>query len=117
MKRLLMMVACGLFVACGLVNNEKSSETTNNEATATSAPIEDIAVAYQEPEDINALTIKERVDYYLSRFCHDTSLGDKAKAAASRAEMLEWLESLSDEEKSIADDASDEWYSKNYTRL
>ncbi len=118
MKRLSMMVACGLLLtACGLFNRDKGANDTENIEAAAPATEEVIAVAYQEPEDINALSIEERVDYYLSRFCHDSSLGDEAKAAASRQEMLDWLESLTDEEKCLADDASDEWYSKNYTRL
>ena len=94
------MVACGLLLtACGLFNRDKGANDAENIEAAVPATEEVIAVAYQEPEDINALSIEE------------------PKAAASRQEMLDWLESLTDEEKRLADDASDEWYSKNYTRL
>lgn len=67
--------------------------------------------------DLEAMNVEERVDYYLSRYAHESTLEDKSISEATRTEMLEWLQSLSDEDKRRADDASDLWYGRNVERF
>ena len=67
--------------------------------------------------DLEAMNVEERVDYYLSRYAHESTLEDKSISEATRTEMLEWLQSLSDEDKRRADDASDLWFDRNVERF
>ena len=67
--------------------------------------------------DLEAMNVEERVDYYLSRYAHESTLEDKSISEATRTEMLEWLQSLTDEDKRRADDASDLWFDRNVERF
>lgn len=67
--------------------------------------------------DVEGMSVEQRVEYYLSRYAHESTLEDKSVSEATRAEMMEWLQSLSDEDKRRADDASDLWYGDNAERI
>ena len=67
--------------------------------------------------DVEALSVEDRVEYYLTRYSHEATLNDQAKAEATKQEMVEWLNSLTDDEKRLADDASDAWYGRNADRI
>lgn len=98
-------------MACGMLS-QKGNGTTDDVQ-----PAEVIEANVAPTKDIDTLSVEERVEYYLLRYSHETSTGEKASAEATRAEMMEWLNSLSDEDKRRADDASDEWYGKNAHRI
>ena len=97
--------------ACGTLS-QKSNETAEEVQTA------EVVEAPEVPaKDLDAMSVEERVEYYLLRYSHEASTEDRESAEAIRAEMMEWLNSLSDEDKRRADEASDEWYGKNAHRI
>lgn len=98
-------------MACGMLS-PKSNDVAND-----IHPAEVVEADIAPTKDIDTLSVEERVEYYLLRYTHETSTGEKASAEAIRTEMMEWLNSLSDEDKRRADDASDEWYGENTHRI
>lgn len=119
MKRVFTLITfAALSVSCGWIEGNKenveSVETVENEAPEA---MDVDVMAKFDGVDVEAMSIEERVDYYLSRYAHESTLEDKAVSEATRTEMMEWLQSLTDEDKRRADDASDLWYSKNADRF
>ena len=100
--------------ACGMLSNR--SDEGSDATTEAQAVGQDI-ILVREDVNLDIMSVEERVDYYLTRYADDSSLGDKSIAESIRIEMMEWLQSLSDEDKRRADDASDEWYGKNANRI
>ena len=117
MKRFLAIVALTtLSTSCGWICSNDSTKSVEESVAAPEAMDVDIMAKY-ESADVEAMNIEERVDYYLSRFVYESSFEDKSHADTTRCEMMEWLQSLSDEDKRRADDASDVWYEKNAHRF
>lgn len=119
MKRIFTLITIAtLAVSCGWLADKKSSaeEPQMVEEAAPEAMDVDVMAKFKDV-DLEAMNVEERVDYYLSRYAHESTLEDKSISEATRTEMLEWLQSLSDEDKRRADDASDLWYGRNVERF
>ena len=112
MKRFITIILLSVMaMACGMLSPK------SNDASNDIHPAEVVVADIAPTKDIDTLSVEERVEYYLLRYTHETSTGEKASAEATRTEMMEWLNSLSDEDKRRADDASDEWYGENAHRI
>ncbi|MBO5832600.1 MAG: hypothetical protein J6Q95_04845 [Alistipes sp.] len=118
MKRLCILFALAMStISCGWLGNNNGNDVENGEVQA-SGPAMDVDVeAMFRDADVEAMTIEQRVDHYLSRYAHESSLEDRTQAETTYNAMMEWLQSLSDDDKRRADDASEAWYSKNADRL
>lgn len=121
MRRVTTILACALLaVGCGGANT-KSAADGAAEGEVKSAESEIRALEEQLLEsadvDVEALSIEDRVEYYLTRYSHEATLNDSARAEATKQEMVQWLNSLTDAEKRLADDASDAWYGRNADRI
>lgn len=119
MKRIFTIITLAtLSVSCGWLSTEKKSEevVVAAEDAAPEAMDVDVMAKFKDV-DVEGMSVEQRVEYYLSRYAHESTLEDKSVSEATRAEMMEWLQSLSDEDKRRADDASDLWYGDNAERI
>lgn len=119
MKRVFTLISLAtLTVSCGwLTTKNDSNEGTEPSEVAAPEAIDIDVMTRFEGVDVEAMEVEERVDYYLSRYAYESTLEDKSVGEATRNEMMEWLQSLTDEDKRRADDASDLWYGNNADRF
>lgn len=112
MKRIYLFAASMmLLVACGA---PQQSDNDKGETTAVETSIVSVVQQIVTPEpDVESMTIEQIVDGYLARYAALMSRGDEVEAEQARSAMLEWLQSLSDEDKRRADRASEAWYQRN----